>query len=125
MKRLFLIASMTMALMACGSEEESGTEPSATAAAPDESPAADPAPAADEPAGDEGGGGGSPCARARDCCNAYVSAMGAGVTTDQACAGIAGAEAAGAAGEASCNQMISSWRQSLTAMNRDVPAACQ
>lgn len=112
MKRLFLIASMSLALMACGSEEESNTEtPTA---------AADPA-----PADQGGGGGGSPCARARDCCNAYVTAMGAGVTTDQACAGIAGAEAAGAAGEASCTSMISGWRQSLTAMSRDVPASCQ
>lgn len=128
MKRALITAFLcSMLATACGSEESSdtpatNTEPSTA----DEAPAAEsPAPAAEQPAAG-GGGGGSVCSRARDCCNAYVDAMGGAAIAGSACTGIDAAEQAGGpAADTSCNQMISSWRQSLTAMNRAVPAACQ
>jgi hypothetical protein len=111
MKRAFITAFACLALAACGAEESETTATSA--AEPSEEPAA-------------GGGGGSVCGRARDCCNAYVDAMGSpAITADQACAGIAAAETAGGpTADSSCTTMISSWRSSLSAMGRDVPAAC-
>ncbi len=112
MKRAFLTVLACLALAACGAEESETTTTSAA------EPTAEPA------AG--GGGGGSPCARARDCCNAYVDAMATpGVTAEQTCAGIAAAESAGGPGvDTSCTTMITGWRTSLSAMGRDVPAAC-
>ncbi len=112
MKRAFLTVFACLALAACGAEESETTTTSAA------EPTAEPA------AG--GGGGGSPCARARDCCNAYVDAMATpGVTAEQTCAGIAAAESAGGPGvDTSCTTMITGWRTSLSAMGRDVPAAC-
>jgi hypothetical protein len=114
MKRAFLTVFACLALAACGAEESETTTTSAA------EPTAEPA------AGGGGGGGGSPCARARDCCNAYVDAMATpGVTAEQTCAGIAAAESAGGPGvDTSCTTMITGWRTSLSAMGRDVPAAC-
>jgi hypothetical protein len=113
MKRAILTVFACLALAACGAEESETTATSA--AEPSE-----------EPAAGGGGGGGSPCSRARDCCNAYVDAMGSpAITAEQACAGIAAAESAGGPGaDTSCTTMISGWRTSLSAMGRDVPAAC-
>jgi hypothetical protein len=122
MKRALITAFVTaltcLCLTACGSEESSS---SAT-------PESNNAPAAEANTGGGGGGGGgdSVCGRARTCCNAYVEAMGGAAMAGQACAGIDTAEqTGGAAADASCTAMISGWRQSLSGMGREVPAACQ
>jgi hypothetical protein len=117
----------TMLFVACGGEEaaettETTTETEPAAEAETDEPAAEPAAA--EPAA----GGGGVCDRAQRCCEGYVSEMTAmgtpGISAEQACAGIAGARAAGAAGEASCTTMINGWRQGLEAAQRTVPSDC-
>jgi len=128
MKQAFMAMMFLALASACGSQNSdtpsSGNSPSEPAAEP---AAHEDTPAAEPQGGGGGGGGGSVCERARECCNAYVGAMpGGAVTAAQACAGIDGAIAAGgAAADASCTSMISGWRQSLTAMNHEVPASCQ
>ena len=124
----------TMLFVACGGEEtaestETTTEAQPEAEAETDEPAEEPAaePAAAEPAA----GGGGVCDRAQRCCEAYVHEMAAAapagtpaMTAEQTCAGIAGARAAGAAGEASCTQMIGGWRTGLEALQHAVPADC-
>ena len=65
-------------------------------------------------------GGGDLCARAADCCEAYVEAMGTG-SADQMCAGM---RTAGVP-ESSCQTSIDGYRTGLQAMNKTVPSACQ
>jgi hypothetical protein len=69
-----------------------------------------------------GGGGGSVCQRAADCCNAYVQALGpAGASAASACQ----AMTIPGVPDASCEQSIATYRQSLQAMGQAVPASCQ
>lgn len=67
--------------------------------------------------------GGDVCGRAAACCQAYVQALGpAGASASGACA----AYTSGAPGmEATCQQGISTYAQSIQALGQPVPAACQ
>jgi hypothetical protein len=68
--------------------------------------------------------GGSVCSRAADCCNAYYDAMGPAMESGRsACANYA--SLAGGPAESSCQSSIDTFRQSLTAINHEVPASCQ
>jgi hypothetical protein len=64
------------------------------------------------------------CGRALRCCTAYVEAVGAGVTTAQACAAIESAIGV-PNGDTACEQMVLAWRQSLETMRHPVPEACR
>ena len=123
-----VLAGALIASLGCGSEAE---EPAATAPA---------APAADEPAGTAPAAaptpaeaGGAICARAAECCTAYVEAMVAAVPTASAnmnvqatCAAVRQAASSGAAGVAVCQAAIQSWREGLASLEGvTVPAACQ
>lgn len=115
-----ILLSCLLSLAACGGEEEA-TEETPAAAAPADDSADEPA----EPSGG-GGGGGGVCGRARECCSAYIEAMGAntpGLSAETACAGVQNATGPGA--DVGCQAAIDGWRQSLTAMSHDVPASCQ
>lgn len=115
----WLVASALM-LIGCGGEEEPAATPAAAAPAAEAPAAAPAAPAA-------GGGGGGVCGRAADCCAAYIEAMGgaaAGMNPDQVCMGVRQAGQSGPAGEPACTAAVNAWKQSLTQMNKPVPAAC-
>jgi hypothetical protein len=132
MKRVLLSCLLVTGLatgcgMLGGEEEETTTT---TTAEPAGEPAAD-EPAA-EPANEGGGdeGGGSVCERAQSCCEGYVNEMNqlaaGSVSVDTACAGIAAARnAPGGAADASCQQIITSFRTTLQSSNRTVPSSCQ
>ena len=124
---------------ACGQhEEETTTDETTTETAPEaDEEAADEAPAADQPAAEpaqadqpaEAAGDNSACGRAQTCCEGYVgemNAMAAGsVSVDTACSGIAAARnTPGGAGDATCNQIITTFRTTLENAHRTVPAAC-
>jgi hypothetical protein len=111
-----MLVASALLFIGCGGEEE------APAAAATEPAAAEPAAA---PSG--GGGGGGVCGRAADCCAAYIEAMGgaaAGMNPDQVCMGVRQAGQAGPQGEPACTAAVNAWKQSLTQMNKPVPAAC-
>ncbi|MEC7524579.1 MAG: hypothetical protein VYE22_32165 [Myxococcota bacterium] len=131
---LFAIIAMLGFVTACEEEAES-TETPATEAPPEEAAeeaeeaaeemAEEAEEAADEMA--EGAeGGDDACSRARACCTAFVeasnSATPGAVSAETACAGVQNLQ--GAAAEAACNAAIDGWRQSLTAMNAEVPDSC-
>lgn len=92
-----------LAIGGCGGEEEAESTSGGTTA---------------EPAG--GGGGGGSCSRIADCCRAYVSAMGASVpaSTCDAYNNVAGMQ------DSVCDQSMAGYRSGLTAMQKEVPAAC-
>lgn len=105
----------TLAMVGCGGGSEEPAAAEAPAAAATAAPAAG------------GGGGGGVCARAAECCAAYIEAMGAGtpgMNADQVCAGVRQAGTAGAAGEPACTAAVNAWKQSLQAMSKPIPAAC-
>lgn len=111
--RLVITAAM-LGLVACGSSEaETAPEPEAVQpAAPPTEPAAPQASAL--------------CARAAECCNAYVAAMPGGAESGAgaACEAL-GRLAAGTDAESNCQASIDGYRQSMSALGATIPAACQ
>lgn len=79
-------------------------------------------PSAPAPAPAAGGGGGGVCARATECCQAYIAAMpaAAGGTNCTLYGTLAGGP-----GESGCQSAIDGFRSGLTALGQAVPAACQ
>jgi hypothetical protein len=77
-----------------------------------------PAPAAAGPTGDV-------CARAEECCRAYVAAMGpAGAAAASSCDAMHTTIGMAAAAPG-CQSAIEGWRAGLTAMSQPVPPSCQ
>ncbi len=117
---------MTLVLMgllsACGSAETAPapTEAPAIAAA---APVAAPPVAPTEPSAPAAAG--DLCGRARDCCRAYVAALGpAGAGAEAACTALD--QQQGVPGmDTACQAQIDGWRTGLSAMQHEVPAACQ
>lgn len=129
MTTFFAILAM-LGLAACGEEEPEATETPTTEAAPEEAEeataaaveevaAAEPAAAGD---GTEAAGGGDLCARAAECCEAFIAGT-PGMTAEQACAGVRAAAGTPAA-DATCQAAIDGWRTGLEASQREVPASC-
>lgn len=81
-----------------------------------------------------GGGGdtaaapsGNVCTRAAECCEQYISAMGAaaaGLSVETTCAGYRNL-ASVAGSETGCQSAIDGYRSGLSALGHTVPAACQ
>jgi hypothetical protein len=115
---LFCAFSLVVAF-GCDTEEEAATEETTADTPPPVGEADDPEPA-DEPAA----GGGGVCDKAADCCQAYINALpGGGAAAASTCDTIASVRGTPAA-DASCQQMIDTWKQSLQGMSIDVPSAC-
>jgi hypothetical protein len=117
--RLVIVAAM-LGLAACGSSEVE-TAPEPAAAAPEAPPAAPAAPAA--PAVPQAS---ALCARAAECCNAYVAAMPGGAESGAgaACEAL-GRITAGDAAESTCQASIDGYRQSMSALGATIPPVCQ
>jgi len=70
---------------------------------------------------------GNVCARAAECCEAYIGEMGAaaaGLSVESTCANYRNL-ASVAGSETGCQSAIDGYRSGLTAMNKTVPSACQ
>lgn len=79
-----------------------------------------PAPAVPTSAAPTGGAGAGVCARATECCNAYVQLVPAAAATN--CTLYSSMPMAG---EAGCQSAIDGYRSGLSALGHAVPAACQ
>lgn len=112
-----VITTAMLALFGCGSSE--AETPSAPMAASPEVPAALPA----EPAVPQTS---ALCARAAECCQAYVAAMPGGAESGAgaACEAL-GRIAAGDTTESNCQASIDGYRQSMNALGATIPPACQ
>ena len=89
---------------------------------PAPAPVTVPAPAPATAPATGGTAAGGVCQRATDCCNAYVTAMGAAAAGTNC--GLYATMGGGPA-EAGCQSAIDGFRAGLTAMSQTVPAACQ
>ncbi len=123
MKKTAALLSIVLGLAAavgCSDDEPAPAAPAQAAATP---VAAEPAAAAP--------GQSAVCEKAVNCCIAYVQAMantpqGAAVAAqgEAACQAVRQAGQVGPAGEPACQQMVASWRATLTQMHVAVPATC-
>lgn len=126
----FLMVLVVTAAVGCSQEEpEEAAEP--VAEPPAAEPAAEATPTAAEPAAAVPSGGSGVCAKAAECCSAYLEAIkttpagaSAGAQAEASCEAMRQAAQAGPAGESGCTQAIAGWRQGLTNLNVAVPAAC-
>jgi hypothetical protein len=108
--------SLLIPLLACGDLEELEDIDEPVVDIPEVEPVGETA----EPAAEPSGGG--VCARAQECCNAYHEAMGTAAQGGSACAAYANVPPSG---EFGCQSAIDGFRSGLTALSREVPAACQ
>lgn len=122
---MLIALTLSFGLVACGGEEEAESSEQSSA----ETPTADSPPAEEEEEAEEesGGGGGDACERARDCCAAYVEAVGGsvpGISAETTCASVANLNGPGAT--ATCEAAIQGWRTATEANPAvDTLASCE